>query len=241
MKARTLIAITLAGAFVIPQFGFAQTEVVNENFDSATPGLNGPSDFGGYGNFDGLGGTGWQAQGGNGGGTMFVTAGIDNSGVGFSQGLFTSWDNTGATNYTWSQVSLYGLPAPGAGAQLSGISIAMDISVSGAVSSTPLSIAFINNDYSTEWDLSPTLVNDSFTHVEFTVDQATPNNGGAFLDTMPVHLRVQFGNSGFGFDSGNNVVLDNVVVTYAPVPEPTSLLLMGLSAAAVCLLRRRCS
>ena len=81
----------------------------------------------------------------------------------------------------------------------------------------------------------PTLMNGSYTDVSFTLDQAS--GAAAFDSTQVFNLRLEHGAGGFGFDSGNIVEFDNVIVQI--IPEPTALSLLGLGAAGWVWLRRR--
>jgi PEP-CTERM motif len=233
-----LFATTLAGALLLPGLGSAAT-LYSQDFNAATLVTNGPTSFGGFGQINNVGGSGWQVQGGGGGSGISVTTGIDNTGVGSSQGFFANWDHSAATGFTFNQETVYGaIAAPGAGFGLAQIQISLDIFISGSeTSTTPLGVALQNS--TNEWNFTPTLVNGAYTHVVFTADQATPAgaNGSPYNPTLSSNLRVQFGAGGFGFDANNIVTLDNILVT--TVPEPTSLALVGLGAAGLVFLRRR--
>lgn len=212
----------------------AQT-LYQQNFDAlasasttTTPGT--------YVAVDDVGGSGWQIQGGTGGGGITLTAGIDGNGVGGSQALFGTWDTSGGSSYTWNQYTYYGVGGAGAGATLANIDVSLDIFMSGSDSSTPIMVSALQSSGSISLDFTPTLANDSYTHVQFTLDQATAT-GGSFDPTAEFWFRLSHGNGGFGFDNPNTVQIDNVMIQV--VPEPTAAALLGLSALGLIWLRRR--
>jgi hypothetical protein len=138
--------------------------------------------------------------------------------------------------FTFNQYTLYGIPGPGAGTTLADIKISMDLFVSGSeTSTTPVTIVFMGNNGAADWNFTPTTTNDAYTHVEFTVNQATPPLLVTFDPTLAFNLRLQHGAGGFGFDANNIVRADNIVVEV--VPEPGMIGVLGLGAVAA--LRRR--
>ena len=235
MKTKTqLLIAALAGAALLPAQSQAQV-IFSQDFEAATPG----NFTAGPGNFVQVNtaGGGFQVQGGCGGGTVSLLTGVDNSGVGFSQGLYAIWDASAASSYTYMQETTYGsVSAPGAGFGLANIKVELDIYMSGSPSvSDPIGVDFQNNG--NDYTLHPTLVDGDFTHVSFTLDQATASNGNAFDPTMNSNFQVNYGANGFGFNAGIAVTIDNVVISV--VPEPGSLTLVGLSTVGLWLFRRR--
>ena len=205
-----------------------------QNFNAAAPSsaANGP---GGYVAVNDISSTGWQVQGGTGGGGVNLTAGINGLGVGGSQALFGTWDYSGGSVYTWSQMTYYGIGNPGPGTTLSSIQVSLDIFMNGSESSaTPISVAAVQGGGANELDFTPTLVNGAYTHVQYTLDQATVN-GGAFDPTSGFWFRIIYGNGGFGFDNPNTVQIDNVTISLIPEPGTAGLLALG----ALCLIRKR--
>lgn len=194
--------------------------------------------IGGYGAAENVGGSGWQIQGGNGAGTISLTAGINANGVGGSQALFGTWDTSTGMDYTWNQYTYYGVGAAGAGGTLANINISLDLYMSGSSISTPIMIHALQNGGDTSRDFTPTLVDGQYTHVAFTLDQTTASGiGAAFDPTAAFWFRVSHGNGGFGFDAGNTVQIDNVTISV--VPEPATAALAGLGAGAMLIFRRR--
>jgi PEP-CTERM motif len=181
-------------------------------------------------------GSGWEVQGGGGGTGITQTGGVDTNGVGGSQALFALEDQSTASGFTFNQYTHYGITGPGAGTTLSQIQISMDIFMSGSTTTNPIGISYTMNasPTATTWTFIPTLANDVYTHVVFTLDQATPNNANAFDPTINFNLQVNHGSGGFGFDTGNVVRIDNVLVQ---TPEPASMGLLSLVGVAG--LRRR--
>lgn len=232
MQKRGIAALTLLSAIGWAAMPANGATLFSQNFESPVTTSTNTANFGGFGNFN-VGG-GFQIQGGGGGSGPTVTAGVDTNGVGGSQALFVNSDNSAATSFTYGQYTTYGsVGAPGLGTLPTQVAVDLDIFMSGSeTSNTPLAVLLQNgaNDIS----FTPTLANGAFTHVHFTLDQAT--NGLLYDPTVNSNLRVQLGAGGFGFDSGNIVRLDNIVV--ATVPEPASLGVLGLGAL-VGLRRRR--
>jgi hypothetical protein len=170
----------------------------------------------------------WQVQGGSGGGTVTLTAGVDTNGVGGSQGLFASWDQSAATGYTYNQYSNYGAVGAAGAAPASQVKVTLDLYMEGSeTSNTPIEVLVFGTSY------SPTLTNGAYTSVSYTLDQATGtyNGGGAS------NFALQHGVGGFGFDANNLVRADNIVVQTIPEPAAGALLVAG--AAALAALRRR--
>lgn len=235
MKRSFLLSFGILALAAIPVA--AQQILYQQDFDSLAPASTTTSP-GSYVSADDIGGSGWQIQGGCGGGTVILTAGIDNNGVGGSQGLFGTWDFSAASSYTWNQYTYYGLGGAGAGATLADIEVSLDIFMSGGdgSSTTPITVSALQSSGNNSLDYTPTLVNDQYTHVDFTLDQATPS-GGAFDPTAAFWFRLSHGNSGFGFDNPNTVQIDNVMITV--VPEPATVALLALGSFGWMFLRRR--
>ena len=223
MKRAYLLSL---GILALAAYPAAAQILYQQNFDAA--GLSSSSVApGGYVAVNDISSTGWQVQGGAGGGTSALTAGVNANGVAGSQALFATWDYSAGTGYTWSQMTYYGVGNPGAGATLSSIQISLDIFMSGSESSTtPISVGAVQGSGSSELDFTPTLANGTFTHVQYTLDQATLN-GGAFDPTAGFWFRVQYGNNGFGFDTPNTVQLDNVTISVVPEPSTAAMLVLG--------------
>ncbi len=192
----------------------------------------------GYGAANDVGGSGWQIQGGCGGGTITLTTGINGNGVGGSQALFATWDNSAGSSYTWNQYTFYGIGAAGAGATLANISISLDIFMSGSDSTTPITVSALQNSGNSALDYVPTLTDGQYTHVAFSLGQATASgSGGPFDPTGAFWFRVSHGSGGFGFDNPNTVQIDNVMISAVPEPATASLLTIG--AFGLLWLRRR--
>lgn len=228
VKASALAALAALGVSAAT----ANAQLYSQNFEPPVATSSSSSVFGGYGAINNISGTSWQVQGGGGGaGVGTVSAGVDTNGVGGSQALFAIWDHSTATDYTYNQYTIYGIPGPGAGTPASLFKVSMDLFMDGSESSnTPIGVLIQNNG--TDMSYTPTLANGAFTHVEFTLDQAS--NAGLFDGSMSFNIRLQHGAGGFGFDAGNVVRVDNILVEAIPEPTLGLLSLGGLAA-----LRRR--
>jgi len=230
----TVFVCAAAAAFTtIGQSRVDASILYSENWESrsASSQTAGPSGFVQVSNI----GSYFQVQGGGGGGGVTLTAGIDNNGVGGSQALFANWDQSAATSFTFNQYTAYGaVGAPGAGASPNQISVDMDLLMSGSeTSNSPIDILLQNNG--TDISYTPTLANGQYTHVHYTLDQAT--GSGSYDPTQASNFRLQHGAGGFGFDANNIVRVDNILIQ--TVPEPAGLVLFGLSIPAVLAMRRR--
>jgi hypothetical protein len=215
----------------------AQT-LYQQNFDSLSSSSTTTAGIGGYGAADNVGGSGWQIQGGCGGGTITLTSGINGNGVGGSQALFGTWDNSAASSYTWNQYTYYGVGAAGAGATLANILISLDIFTGGSDSATPITVSALQNSGNSSLDFIPTLTDGQYTHVAYSLAQATASgSGGPFDPTAGFWFRVAHGSGGFGFDNPNTVQLDNVLISV--VPEPATASLLAIGAFGLLWLRRR--
>ncbi len=202
--------------------------VYQQDFEPPVPTSSASSNFGGFGQINNISNTGWQVQGGGGGNGISVTTGVDTNGMGGSQALFANWDHSAAISFTFNQYTVYGLAAPNV--PLSQIQVALDIFMSGSeAANNPLAVSLQQGGGATfgERKFTPTLTNDAFTHVEFSLDQATPT-GLDFDPSQGFNLQVNHGAFGFGFDASNIVRLDNVVIQ--TVPEPASAGLMVMAA-----------
>jgi hypothetical protein len=172
MKTRctVLFAAALAIAAIRQSQAYASI-LYSENWDSRSLSSQtaGPGNYVVVNNI----GTYFQVQGGCGGGNVALTAGIDSNGVGGSNALFANWDQSAANTYTYSQYTAYGaVGAPGAGTSASQISVDLDLFMSGSeTSNSPIDILLQNNG--TDISYTPTLANGQYTHVHYTLDQAT--------------------------------------------------------------------
>jgi len=220
--------------------GAAQAVTVySQNFEP--PSVTTSSASAGPGGFvqatNNAGGSFWQVQGGGSNAGVSVTAGIDTNGVGGSQALFANWDHTpaaGTGQFTFNQYTVYGRPAIGAGTTANQVQISLDLFMSGSeTSNTPLQVIYQQNG-TLDMAFTPTLANDTFTHVVFTLDQAT--NSGSFDPTLGFNFRVNHGAGGFGFDANNIVRVDNILIATV-VPEPASI--AGFAVGALGLMSRR--
>ena len=122
-----------------------------------------------------------------------------------------------------------------AGTTLADVTISMDLYINGSESANnPLSIEFQGTGGTRS--TTPVLANGVFTHVSFPLSAAmcgpSPDLSGMYS------LRVGHGAGGFGFDAGNTVRIDNVVVENR-VPEPTTLAMIVLGGLGLLAGRRR--
>jgi hypothetical protein len=97
-------------------------------------------------------------------------------------------------------------------------------------SNTPIDVVIQNGG---DNKFTPTLANNAYTHVVFTLAQTT---GGSYDPAQLSNVRLQHGAGGFGFDANNIVRLDNILVQ--TIPEPSSLLLIALGSLALVAFRR---
>jgi hypothetical protein len=208
-----------------------------QNFNALASSSTVVPGIGGYGAAENVGGSGWQIQGGNGAGTISLTAGINANGVGGSQALFGTWDTATGLDYTWNQYTYYGVGGAGVGGTLANINVSLDLYMSGSSSATPITLHALQNNGSTELNFVPTLTDGQYTHVTYTLAQATAGGAGVFDPTAGFWFRVSHGAGGFGFDAGNTVQIDNVMISV--VPEPATAALAGIGAAAMLIFRRR--
>ena len=208
------VALGLAMATILPESTALAVIVLEQTFEEALPGsaMNGPGSYVVVNDPS----PGWQIQGGtDGAGSVTLTAGVDGNGVGGSQALFGSWDTTSAAIYTYNQYTIYGVPGPGTvvglPVPLNEVEVSMDIYVEGYESEAEMQIAYQSNGVPFGESVYTTpLTNNAFTHVVFTLDET---NNPAALDTFAsFNLRVQHGAEGFGFDAGNVLRIDNVLV-----------------------------
>jgi hypothetical protein len=231
MKSR-LTRGAVAVGFVVAIIGTNKTQgaiVYQQNFDAPVPTSSTSANFGGFGQINNISNTGWQVQGGGGGNGISVTAGVDTNGVGGTQSLFANWDHSAASSFTFNQITNYGLSAPNV--PLSQIQVALDIFMSGSEgANNPITVSLQQGSGATfgERKVTPTLTNGVFTHVQFTLDQATPT-GLDFDPSQGFNFQLNHGAFGFGFDAGNIVRIDNVVIQTIPVPEPATSVLAVLA------------
>ena len=220
-----------AGGVLLCAIGLAAPGVraadYSHDFEGDTVVTNGPT-TGTFVQFNGAanGNSGWQVQmGANGTQTHTLTSGIDNNGVGASKALFSTADSTDdapAFFFFW-QLQNFNIPAPGAGNTVSNVRVQYDMSVAGASNATPWQAELSQNGGAWKTDITPTIATDgSFSHVSFLLSDGVQT--GVFDPTVGMNMQLSAGSSGYGFDAGNAVHLDNVSVTV--VPEPASL--MGL-------------
>jgi hypothetical protein len=222
-------AVFAAGA------GSASSQVIySQNFESPVTAGSGSTGPGGYVVLNDLGGSGWQVQGGGGGGGAALTAGVDANGVGGSQALFANWDHSAATDYTYNQYTVYGAVNPaGAGVTPSQVQVDLDLFMSGSESANnPIEVIIQNGG--PDISFTPVLANGVYTHVSYTLNQAT--NSGTYNPLASSNVRLQHGAGGFGFDAGNTVRADNIVIQV--IPEPASLG-FALAGGVAFLVRRR--
>ena len=222
----------LVGALVLTAIGAGTSAtaaiVYQQNFEPPVTTVSSSANFGGFGQLNNVGGSGWQVQGGGGGNGISVTTGIDTNGVGGGQALFANWDHSQASSFTFNQFTTYGIGAPGV--PLAQIQVSMDLFISGSESANnPLAISLQQGSNATfgERKFTPTLANGSYTHVEFTLDQATAG-GIDFNPALPFNFQVNHGAGGFGFDAGNIVRIDNTLIQTVPEPATLSVMALGL-------------
>jgi hypothetical protein len=232
--------VLLVGAVVLAVIGAGTSAgtssavaaiVYQQNFESPVTTTSSSANFGGFGQINNIGGSGWQVQGGGGGTGISVTTGVDTSGVGGSQALFATWDHSQATGFTFNQFTTYGVGAPLV--PLAQIQVSMDLFINGSESANnPLTISLQQGSDPTfgERKFTPTLTNGAYTHVVFTLDQATAG-GIDFNPALGFNFQVNHGAGGFGFDAGNTVRIDNALIQ--TVPEPAAICTMGLALAGL--------
>lgn len=160
-----------------------------------------------------------QIQGGNGGGNMTLTAGVDANGAGGSHGLFADWDYSGSTTYTWSQETAYYFGVAPAGTPLNQIQVSFDIYASGATVTNPVTVNLLEAQALTNGvSYQPILTNGTWTHVQFTPDEA--QTMGLGLDpSQQMNFQIAYGNGGFGFTNNAVVELDNVLIQILQAPQ----------------------
>ncbi len=135
--------------------------------------------------------------------------------------------------YTFNQYTVYDLPGFAPGTTLADVTISMDLFIDGSSTNNPLSIEFQGTGGTRS--ITPVLANGAYTTVSFPLSAMS---GGTPDLTGMYSVRVNHGADGFGFDAGNIVRIDNVQVTNA-VPEPCTLLLVGLTVAGAFFFNRR--
>jgi hypothetical protein len=231
-----VVVLTVIGAGTSAVTSRAVAAIVyQQNFESPVTTTSSSAAFGGFGQINNIGGSGWQVQGGGGGTGIAVTTGVDSNGVGGSQALFATWDHSQASGFTFNQFTTYGVGAPLA--PLAQIQVSMDLFINGSESANnPLTISLQQGSNATfgERKFTPTLANGAYTHVVFTLDQATAT-GIDFDPAQGFNFQINHGAGGFGFDAGNTVRIDNALIQ--TVPEPAAigtmcLALLGLLGVA---------
>jgi hypothetical protein len=229
------VGAILAGVLILALKKANGAVVYQQNFEAPVTTVSGSAGPG-FVQLNNVGNSGWQVQGGGGGNGVSLVGGVDTNGVGGSQALFGTWDQSNASGFTFNQYTVYGLGAPGV--PLNQIQVAMDLFIAGAEGTTNIAVSLQQGSDATfgERKFTPTLTNGAFTHVEFTLDQAAVG-GIDFNPALGFNLQVNHGVNGFGFDAGNTVRIDNVLVQ--TVPEPATLTLMALGACLVAQLGRR--
>jgi hypothetical protein len=185
--------------------------LLDQNFNDPLPGstVSGPATYVAVNDPS----PGWQVQGGS-ATDITLTAGVDDQGVGGSQALFAIWDMSTGTMYSYNQTTIYGIPGPTETLSPSNVRVSLDVFVSGYENdSEPIDFVFqTNGDVAGESSYQTTVTNDAYKHIEFTLNQGNAPETLQLDMTTSFNFRIQHGAGGFGFDDGNVMRIDNVLI-----------------------------
>lgn len=191
--------------------------LLEQNFNDPLPGstMNGPATYVSVNDPS----PGWQVQGGS-ATDITLTAGIDDQGVGGSQALFATWDMSTGTVYSYNQTTIYGIPGPMETVTPNAVQVSLDIFVSGHEDDTqPLDFVFqTNGTVAGDSTYQSTVTNDAYKHIQFTLDQGNAPETLELNMATSFNFRVQHGAGGFGFDDGNTMRIDNLLIETIDVP-----------------------
>ncbi len=119
------------------------------------------------------------------------------------------------------------------------VSVSFDVALVGATAPINFNLgqwdpAITNNSWTATYVGSmPT--DGSVTTVSFTLD--TVQDGGTWDPAKGLNFSAGFNNGQFGLDDGNQVIIDNIMVTV--IPEPATIGLVAFAGAGVLFVRRR--
>ncbi len=226
MKKAPFLAV--GAVALLLQSAYAQSTLYQQNFQSYANGSSADSWYG----YAGGGGTGTPNA-------AFVTNYLG------SQVYMETWDATldsGSYQYAGIGGGNGGNGIiPGAGYSLSQITLSLDLAENGSTSTGAFVIyldQYGGSGGSQSWQeqFNPTTtINGSFSTFSSTLNLgASPS--GTYSYALPIFVGID-NNYGWAFAAGNQMIVDNVLVT--AVPEPASLALVGLGAAGWLAVRRR--
>jgi hypothetical protein len=224
MKKNIFLSVGIV-AFLV-QSSFAQSILYQQNFQSSANGSSADSWYG----FAGGGGSGTPNA-------AFVTNYLG------SQVFQITWDSTlDAGSYQYAGIGGgnggNGI-IPATGDPLSQLTLSLALAEIGSTSSGAFAIyldQYVSGTQTWQEQFNPTTTTDgSFTTFSSTLNLGT-GVSGTYNSALPISVGID-NNSGWPNAAGNQMFIDNVLVT--AVPEPASLAPFGLGAAGLLALRRR--
>jgi hypothetical protein len=223
-----LLCLPIAVAILVVQSTSAQI-LYSQNFESYANGSSADS---------------WYGYAGGGGSSTPNAAYVTNY-LG-SQAYQVSWDSTlDASSYQYAGIGGgnggNGI-IPASGDALSQITLSLNLAENGSTSTSAFVLyldQYGGSGGSQSWQeqFNPTTTTDgSFTTFSSTLNLGT-SLSGTYSSELPIFVGID-NNSGFADATGDQMIVDDVLVTATAVPEPASLALMGLGVAGLLAMRR---